>query len=261
MKLIVLTENVAGGRFFAEHGLSYYIEHEGIRFLFDTGHSNIFLYNAQKMGLGIQNLIDTVVLSHGHWDHGDGLSFLRNKKLVCHPDVFMKRYRKSDHSYIGLGMSREQITSCYELNTSKEPFYVSEHIIFLGEIPRLNHFEAQTTSFEDEQGKDDFVPDDSAMAIIEGDQLTIISGCAHAGICNTIEYAKQVTGLSKIKTIIGGFHLKKENQQTRETIAYMKGQDFETFYPSHCTELPALAAFYREFGIIQLKTGMQVGGK
>ena len=78
MKLTVLTENLAGGRLLAEHGLSYLIEHDEKTILFDTGHSNVFLKNAERMGIDIHDKVDVVVLSHGHWDHGDGLHFLEN---------------------------------------------------------------------------------------------------------------------------------------------------------------------------------------
>ena len=69
MKLTILTDNCGGDTFFAEHGLSYLIEHDGERILFDTGHSDVFIKNAQKLGININNDIETVVLSHGHWDH------------------------------------------------------------------------------------------------------------------------------------------------------------------------------------------------
>ncbi len=76
MQLTVLTDNCAGAGFLVEHGLSYLISHEGHKILFDTGHTDVFLKNAAKLEMDIQNEVNTVVLSHGHWDHGDGLSFL-----------------------------------------------------------------------------------------------------------------------------------------------------------------------------------------
>ncbi|MCK5704097.1 MAG: hypothetical protein KAI29_23250, partial [Cyclobacteriaceae bacterium] len=62
MKLTVLTENLAGGRLLAEHGLSYLIEHNGKTILFDTGHSDVFLKNAERMGIDIHDIIDAIVL-------------------------------------------------------------------------------------------------------------------------------------------------------------------------------------------------------
>jgi 7,8-dihydropterin-6-yl-methyl-4-(beta-D-ribofuranosyl)aminobenzene 5'-phosphate synthase len=85
--------------------------------------------------------------------------------------------------------------------------------------------------------------------------LVVITGCSHSGICNICEQAKKVTGISEIHAVIGGFHLKHANRQTQETIEYLKRNKIEKLLPSHCTELPALAAFYEAFKIQQVKTG------
>lgn len=255
MKLTVLTENVAGGRFLAEHGLSYLIEHDGKTILFDTGHSDVFIQNAQQMGIELQNVVDLIVLSHGHWDHGDGLQYIENKTLITHPNAFIKRTRKNGLINIGLTLDKETLEKRFKLITSAMPYKISESIIFLGEIPRSNNFESQSSNFADENGVEDFVPDDSALAIVEDKSLIIVSGCAHSGICNICEYAKPVTGISKISAVIGGFHLKHIDEQTQQTIAYFKNEQIAEIIPSHCTELPALSAFYSEFKIDQLKTG------
>lgn len=256
MNLIVLTENTAGGKLLAEHGLSYLIEIDGEKILFDTGHSDVFLRNAKTVGIDIQNEVKTVVLSHGHWDHGNGLRFLENKNLITHPVAFSKRYRKTDHSPVGLSLTKDEIQKKFTLSETINHYQISTNLFFLGEIPRLNDFESQTTAFEFENGEDDFVLDDSALATVVHDELVVITGCSHSGICNICEQAKIVTGISKIKAVIGGFHLKYRNRQTIETIGYFKRNKVEILYPSHCTELPALAAFYDEFRIEQVKTGM-----
>jgi len=255
MKLSVLTENTASANFTAEFGLSYFIEHDGTNILFDTGHTDVFLKNAKKLNIDIDKT-DLIVLSHGHWDHGNGLRYLGNKKLLCHPDAFKKRYRKINQSNIGLDLSYEELNKKFELIVSSTPYYISENIIFLGEIPRLNDFESQTTSFIDENKEPDFVPDDSALAIVINNKLTVITGCSHSGICNIVEYAKETTGLKNVKTVMGGFHLKENDIQTKKTIQYFKEQKIKNILPTHCTQLPALAAFYDEFKIKQVQTGM-----
>lgn len=258
MIITILTENVAGGRFLAEHGLSYLIEIDGEKILFDTGHSNVFLKNAALLGIDICNEVENVVLSHGHWDHGDGLKFIKNKVLITHPGSFEKRFRKNDKSPVGLGLTKAALQRKFKLTETKKPFQLTENLYFLGEIPRLNEFESKSTPFIFENGEDDFVPDDTALAAIVNRELVIITGCSHSGICNICEYAKIVTGISKIKAVIGGFHLKLQNLQTFETIKYFKKNDIEKLYPSHCTELPALVKFHEVFGIDQVKTGMVI---
>ena len=255
MKLTILTENTAGGHFGAEHGLSYLIEHDGRTILFDTGSSDLFLRNAKKLDINLQQEVDLIVLSHGHWDHGDGLRYFKNKPLLTHPGAFIKRFRKSDGTSVGLSLSESSIRDKYDVITSSKPYPISEHIYFLGEIPRLNNFESQTTSFIDANGMDDFVPDDSALALINNQKLTVITGCSHSGICNICEYAKQITGIPTIERVIGGFHLKHNDEQTQQTIRYFHQEKVNNLLPSHCTELPALAAFHADFGISQIKTG------
>lgn len=134
MIVSILTDNYAGGHTRAEHGLSYLVEHEGIRLLFDTGQSNLFLENASVMGVDVGN-VDLIVLSHGHCDHGNGLEYLSGGKLLCHPDCFIKRYRTSDHSYIGLKNSRDEIAGMFDLITSKEPYRISDRIVFWEKFP------------------------------------------------------------------------------------------------------------------------------
>jgi len=82
-----------------------------------------------------------------------------------------------------------------------------------------------------------------------------VTGCGHAGIVNTIEHAKNITGIRNIYGIMGGLHLKEKDRQTTETIKYLRSIGVKFVLPSHCTELPALSAFYEEFGINQVKTG------
>jgi len=254
MRISVLTENNAGPFTEAEHGLSYLIEFDGRRILFDAGQSDMFLRNAKKMNLSLEK-IDAIILSHGHFDHGNGLDFISGSKLICHPGCFVRRYRKSDHSFIGLKNTREELSRLFELLVTAVPLEITEKIFFLGEIPRLTDFESQNTSFVFEGGAPDFVMDDSALALVLPEGLFIITGCGHAGIVNTAEHARKVTGINKLSGIMGGFHLKDKGEQTKQTIAYLKKTGVKNIIPSHCTELPALSAFYESFGIRQIKTG------
>ena len=256
LKITILTENVAGGQFLAEHGLSYLLEIDNEQILFDTGHSDVFLKNAERLGLDIKKEVNTVVLSHGHWDHGDGLRFIDNKTLITHPASFLKRYRKADNSTVGLALSKDEIQNKFKLIESKNQYKLAENLFFLGEIPRINNFESKTTTFKLENEKDDFIDDDSALVAIINKELIVITACSHSGICNICEHAKTVTGIEKISAVIGGFHLKRNNLQTQKTVAYFKKNAVKRVLPSHCTELPALTVFYDNFEIQQIKTGM-----
>lgn len=254
MKITILTDNFAGAGFLAEHGLSYFIEFDGKKILLDAGSSDVFLRNAEKLHVNLDNAI--VVLSHGHWDHGNGLKYLNNNRLIAHPNSFIKRYRTLNNEYLGLNLSYDELAEKFKITTTKEPFYISKNIIFLGEIERIFDFENWQTPYKQADGKDDYISDDSALAIIENNKLNIVTACSHSGICNIIEYAKKITGLTEINSIIGGFHLKKAENRTLKTIEYFKANNVTKIYPSHCTQLPALAKFYDVFNIQQVKTGM-----
>lgn len=252
MKIYILSDNFAGRNCKAEWGLSYYIE-SNKNILFDFGASQLFLDNARKLNLNLSGL-DYGILSHGHWDHGNGLEFIEdNINLVCHPEVFLKRY--SGDEYIGLPFSKQEGEKKFNLIYSKTPYQLDEKIFFLGEIPRTNDFEAKKTIFHKEDNTPDFVMDDTGLVFITSQGLIVISGCAHAGICNTIEYAKEVTGVEKVYAAIGGFHLDGGDKITERTIAYLKEAKVVKVIPTHCTKFPALVEFAQNFASKQVYTG------
>ncbi len=254
MKIFVLTENNAGPVTGAEHGLSYLVEHDNKRILFDTGQSDLFMKNSAIMNIRLDN-IDMIVLSHGHFDHGNGLEYPDGGSLVCHPGCFVKRYRKPDRSYIGLKMTRGEMESRFRIFLTKTHLPISENIFFLGEIPRVTTFESQKTSFELEDGTPDFVIDDSGMAVVLPSGLFIITGCGHAGIVNTVEHAIKITGAERVAGIMGGFHLKENDMQTQETVKYLLRKEVKHILPSHCTSGSALDEFRNRFGSAAVRSG------
>ena len=143
MKLYVLVDNnTTIDRYYkGEPALSFYIETQNCKVLFDTGYSDLFLENAQKMNLPIQD-IDYIVLSHGHNDHTLGLNHLLNfkfnkkVKIVAHPLVFNKKI-DVDGSDIGSPLDINDLKEKFELILSSEPISITEELMFLGEIPRL----------------------------------------------------------------------------------------------------------------------------
>ncbi len=254
IKLTVLTDNLAGPHLFAEHGLSYLIEADET-ILFDTGASDVFLKNAEKLSLSLDP-VKKIVLSHGHWDHGDGLPYLRDKELVAHPGVFANRLRKTDQSYQGIALSRKEAEKKYKLCLSTRPVQLSDSITFLGEIPRANDFEKhRPTAYIPGQG-DDMILDDTALAITSPKGLIVITGCSHAGIVNICEHAKNVTGQNGLYAVAGGFHTRKVDEALMKVIGYFEEEEVVHLYPSHCTAFQAAAIFYRHFKQVDLlKTG------
>jgi len=253
LKITILNDNIAGRWCRAEHGLSYLIEADKTA-LFDTGASDLISYNASILNVDLQS-IENIVLSHGHDDHSGGLMLFSGCKLICHPDVFLKRHRKSNHTELGIKWSKAEIQSRFNLVISKDPMMISDQIYFLGEIPRITEFESKTTAFKKEDGSDDFVMDDSGLAIITSKGLVVVSGCAHAGICNMTAHAIKITGISKVHMVIGGFHLQNDDSVTQSAIAWLKSMDVEQVIPSHCTGFPAQSAIYKSYRFLPVKSG------
>ncbi len=256
MKQMVLSDAKAMDGYGSEHGLSFLIEVDQQKILFDTGASDLYMKNAEKMGIGL-NDVDTIVLSHGHYDHGNGLQYIHGKTLVCHPGCFVKRYRKEGGVNLGLSLSKSEIEDKFELQSSRDPLRLSEHLYFLGEIPRVNDFEAKSTRYMLEGGEDDHIIDDSGLACITEKGLVVVSGCAHSGICNMIEHAKKVTGVVQVVAVIGGFHLKANSIQTKRTIKHLSDLNIQGVYPSHCTLDPALGMFNEAFGSGEMLVGVE----
>jgi len=252
MRLIVLNDEKPG-KCPAEHGLSFLLDC-GEKILFDAGPSGIFAENAKALGIDL-GAVGTIVLSHGHWDHTNGLAFISDKRLVCHPDCFARRFRKKDNQYNGPPITLAEAKKRFDLVLSAEPFNITTDVIFLGEIPRLNGFEAQTTEFYLEGGADDFIMGDSALAIKTPKGLVVVSGCSHSGICNIIEYAKKVSGVQNVHSVIGGFHLSKLDNAALRTIKYFKDEKIQIILPSHCTCDAVIERMSREMNVVRVHSG------
>lgn len=250
MKLTVLCDNSAriDAYYLAEPGVAYLLEDDGAKILFDTGYSDVCVRNAQKLGIDLTDLT-ALVLSHGHNDHTGGMVHLPLQKgelpLYAHPGVFdHKRYRGDE---IGAPYTLEQAAEKFDLRLSKEPVQLSEHLTFLGQIPRTNDYENQSPVGErlvDGQWIPDFLPEDSAIVCRGEEGLTIITGCSHAGINNITEYAKAVCGDQRICGIIGGFHMLTVNRQTEETVRWLDKLRPKNLRPCHCTCFHARAAIH-----------------
>lgn len=261
MKLTVLVDNntLINKYYIGEPAVSYYIEDEDTKILFDTGYSNVFMENAKKMNIDLSK-INKLVLSHGHDDHAGGLKeFFKEKtgiELISHPDSF--NYKEDDHEPIGSSMTKEQLEKVCTLSLTKEPHQISENIVFLGEIPSSNNFEERDiigTCHKDNQVMGDIVMEDSAIVYKSNKGLFIITGCSHSGICNIIEYAKKVCNDDKIYGVIGGFHLLEDNERLYKTIDYLRDNNIQELYPCHCVSLDCKIKIAKETPIKEVGVG------
>lgn len=255
VKITILSDKLASGQCGSEHGLSFWVEADK-RILFDTGASDLFSRNARILGIDLDNA-DFVTLSHGHYDHGNGLEFVSGKTIVMHPNAFAQRISERSGRNISIAVDRETIEKANHIVETRKPLWLSEQMVYLGEIPRSVPFEKEcSTPFHFADGTSDPVVDDSGLAVKTENGLIVISGCAHAGICNIVEQARKVTGTDKVLCVIGGFHLTETNERLQQTIDYLKNIGTEYVMPSHCTGDDAIAEFSRHFKGERVMAGM-----
>lgn len=259
VKITVLNDNrKLNDSFENEHGLSLLIEVDGKTILMDAGQTEIYKNNAKMLGIDLDK-VTSIVLSHGDYDHGNGLKYFDKKvDLICHPNCSCYRKSKRTGKFDGLNQTEEELKQKFNLHKSSTPYSVSENVIFLGEITRENDFEVGNLPMTNEEGQDYVHLDDSGIVIKTGEGLIVISGCAHSGICNTIEYAKKITGDDRVLSVIGGFHLKEVDERTLKTIEYMKQNNVKSIYLAHCTSDVVCQEFVKQMPEIArvMKTGM-----
>lgn len=239
----------------AEHGFSMLINislnSDLHTVLFDAGCSpDGVMINTNRMGLDLSR-IECIVLSHGHYDHFSGLpSVVRsiNKEglpVIVHEDVFKTRGMAEPDGTIRKfpdSPTSDQVKPA-EYIVTKGPYLLADNTILVtGEIPRVTSFEKglpqSRVLINGKWQPDPWIRDDRAIVIsLKRGGLVIISGCAHSGIINTALYAQQITGVSKIHAIVGGFHLAGKDCESRitQTVEQLKQLNPAFLIPSHCT--------------------------
>lgn len=274
MKLKVLVDNntCIDHYFIGEPGVSYLIEDGDYRVLFDLGYSDVFIRNGIKLDVDFLNL-DAVAISHSHLDHTWGLEPLiklmteaqlegrpcKRPLFVAHPDAFVpKTYFGTDE--FGMNVSLEKVRKYFAPALTKSSLWLTQRLVFLGEIPRLNGFEAKTAIGKQEingQLIDDYNMDDTALVYRSEAGLVIITGCSHAGICNIVEYARAVCGDERIADVIGGLHLLNPlREQLYGTVDYFRSIGCKAIHACHCTDLKSKIALSGVTEVLEVGSGM-----
>jgi len=277
LSLTVLVDNttLVDHDFCGEAGLSFFIETAGKKILFDTGLSGLFLTNAKKMGIDLTDL-NVLVLSHGHIDHTGGLATLarhfddaildgrqpRVPELLAHPRCFWPKEKEQKRN--GSEVSEEEARLNFPLRLSEKPVWITDDLVFLGEIPRRFAFEQgdlnkRVVYHPDGSTEQDYLSDDTALAFRSAKGLVIITGCSHAGICNITEYAREVCGDRRVADIIGGLHLlSPEPKRLAKTGKYLNRLHLKALHACHCTSLPAKLALAEYCPVQEVGVGMKL---
>ncbi|MBR2770281.1 MAG: MBL fold metallo-hydrolase [Solobacterium sp.] len=252
MRIVCLTENTEGRPGCGvEHGLCFYIETAHHRLLFDTGASGLHIANAAELGVNL-SAVDTVIISHGHYDHGGGLPAFLNCNSIA--EVYMQksalleyyslRSTTGEPRYIGLDRSlpgNERITLL------DGDFRIDEELALFASArdswpsPGAN----RTLLKKTDEGlvRDDFVHEMYLAVFSEGVRV-LFSGCAHRGIRNILGRYRELYGEDP-DAVFSGFHMMKRNGYSEEDLKEISDtalslQSMKTqFYTCHCTgEVP-----------------------
>ena len=251
----------------AEHGYSAIVKttmgDKTKTMLFDFGFSeNGAAQNAATLGVDMTE-VEAVALSHGHSDHTGGMEKLtamigkRDIPFVVHPSVFISpRYLKfgEDFKINFPKLTREMVKQAgLSVVESDKPYpLLNNTALFLGEIPKQTDFEKGWPIVHcQKDGKEvwDAIEDDTSIVMNLKDKgLVILSGCAHAGIVNTVRYAMAVTGIDKIHAVMGGFHLAGPFFEPiiDRTTEEIKKIHPAFIIPTHCTGRKAIMAMEKQ---------------
>lgn len=258
-----------GALIHAEHGLSYFIE-TGVNgkssaFMFDYGLDPQGVIN--NMGLLDIDLgrVDALGLSHGHFDHWGGLTgILRQNRskmrkgipLYVGDETFAHRFslRPGTREPQDIGqLRREEVEEfgTVKIVEVRDPVEVITGCYYTGNIERVTDYEKVPPGLLIERNgeleHDLFKGEQAVVCSLKGKGLVILSGCAHAGIVNTVKHAQKITGIKKVHALIGGFHLINARPEIiQRTVADIKAIGPDYIVPAHCTGFEAATLFARE---------------
>lgn len=241
-----------------KHGLSLYIETAAHKILFDVGQDGLFLKNAQTLGVPIDE-VDTVILSHGHFDHGGGLAlFLEHNSRAM---IYARENAFDRHVVSVLGISKsigvdESLKTHPRVILTKERTRIDESLQLFSDI-ETNDFrskanDALLTVRDGKRERDDFTHEQNLL-IEDGGRRVLISGCSHRGIVNIKRRAEQILG-AEPDVCIGGFHLynptsgKREPDELVTGIAEYLKDGGARYYTCHCTGRHAYETMEKTLG-------------
>lgn len=266
MKVTVLMENTApeGCGLTPEHGLSLYIEYRGKKLLLDAGSSGKFADNARTLGVDLSNL-EAAVLSHGHYDHADGLRrfFQANDRapVYVRPGAAGPYFAKDPDAFRFIGVGRDIWENSRDRFVEVEGVYPLAEGVWL--VPGTVHdpaFAGQAADLLFKRGEDDFIPDDyrhEQSLVLEGEQgLVVFNSCSHGGIVNIVRGVLEQLPGKRVFAVVGGLHMFSRGKSGMncapeyvfQVADALKELGVEEVYTGHCTGEIALGLLQERFG-------------
>jgi len=267
----------------AEHGFSalVHLQSSNAKILWDAGVTRVALpENLRRMKIDPAT-IDVIALSHGHGDHtmavSDALQMAnlkpesrewaatvavdemvhwaerRRVSIIAHPAAFRERWNFANdgtrYGPVQPPPRGEWESLGAQIVLSARPYQLTPGVWLTGTIPRYSFETAGVSATRRYREGNAFLPDqiedDQAIVVNVKDKgLVVLSGCAHSGIVNTVNYARAISGVDKVWAIIGGFHLgRAQDDEVQRTIAEIKTLQPKLIAPTHCTGFAAMAQF------------------
>ncbi len=246
MKIINLIEDTKGAEGLCfEHGLSFYVETENHRLLLDTGASGDFILNAEELGVDLTK-VDTLVLSHGHYDHTGGvMRFVEinpTAKIYLHKNAGGEYFNdyNSQRKYIGID---KNILSLPQLILTEGNMKIDDELFLFSDIDCVTPIPSGNAILKKELDgnlvQDDF-SHEQYLVVSSGGKTALLSGCAHRGIRNILQSFKKILGAYP-DYVVSGFHMMKKTPYgetdkalAEETARALKAMGAE-FFSGHCT--------------------------
>ena len=261
MKITILANNTAKEGYSEEHGLSIYIKTLNHNILFDVGYTDVFLKNAKKIGIDL-NDVKYIILSHGHYDHTGGLRYLHNidslKTIYLHKDAFIPKYKKeSVDKYNGIPYAEDELKLLSKFYKKTSGFTKIETGIYTLSDIKNNSMDPRYTV---NNRIDDF-HDEQILIIEEQDGLTLFMGCSHFGVVNGVKAVMNRFQGKPIKNLVAGMHLGSKTKDEIQDIAKSFDElGVHQIIPLHCTGELAIKLFKTYFmdRCILVKAGDQL---
>jgi 7,8-dihydropterin-6-yl-methyl-4-(beta-D-ribofuranosyl)aminobenzene 5'-phosphate synthase len=246
LEITVLVENQPMGRgLLGEHGLAFHLRADDHDILFDTGQGLALSHNADALGIKLAG-IETIVLSHGHYDHSGGLPQVLERcgdvDIYLHPAALRAKFNRDGKDIGTPAASLAALGTARSVRSTEEPTEILPGLFASGPIPRRHGFEDCGGPFycDAHKHEEDLLPDDQALYALLPEGVVVLLGCCHAGVVNTLEYIVELTGGLPLYAVIGGTHLLRAGEdRLARTAKLLETLNVRLLAPNHCTGLNA----------------------
>ena len=266
MKIKILVENTSNHPSCkAQHGLSIYIQTEKHKILLDVGSSDLFLKNARALDVDISE-VDTLVISHGHYDHGGGLRdfFSHNQKanVYLREKAFEPHYISTMGFKIPIGLKHDLSDNSQIIYTA-EQYRIDDEIFLFADVKEKKLLSTCSKLYMKDQHRfvrDNFTHEQN-LIITEKGRSVLFSGCSHRGILNIVNTANK--HVDNLTACLGGFHLynpptrKYEGKILIQELAQELNNTELRYFTGHCTGIKAFDTMQKIMGnkLTYLSTG------